>query len=311
MGRRHLRVSSAAGNCFKCGHGCHLNGLARRTFGASSSVMRKRSQIISGIKPVSLALTQDQAANTSAYSRADPDLQSSLIAWHPIELKMLRISYRSYGSEVLFARVVSPWGHRFCFQEEAVAEIMYRLPERAGDSSKLLFTHVRSIMNSVMPFGRTNALLQKNYYGSAERLKASTNMAKPTSVAEVNDFLGLAGYEVGYDTGIKVEERDIRDLERFGYRVNVFRGQMGYWATEGLSQNLKISQIKTLREETRNLAIIQNIDPLDRVSIDDDGILWQKFFKENEKKILSGAGDGVRIYPDSVVIFDEKKLGNS
>ncbi|GKE76832.1 hypothetical protein Tco_1542952, partial [Tanacetum coccineum] len=36
----------------------------------------------------------------------------------------------------------------------------------------------------------------------------------------------------------------------------------------------------------------------------------QKFFKENEKKILSEAGDGFRIYPDGV-IFDEKKLGSS
>ncbi|GJT71180.1 hypothetical protein Tco_1030466 [Tanacetum coccineum] len=36
-----------------------------------------------------------------------------------------------------------------------------------------------------------------------------------------------------------------------------------------------------------------------------------KFFKENEKKIFSEAGDGVRIYPDGIVIFDEKKLGSS
>ncbi|GJV67286.1 hypothetical protein Tco_1482795 [Tanacetum coccineum] len=36
-----------------------------------------------------------------------------------------------------------------------------------------------------------------------------------------------------------------------------------------------------------------------------------KFFKENEKKIFTVAGDGVRIYPDGVVIFDEKKLGSS
>ncbi|GKF11401.1 hypothetical protein Tco_0049327, partial [Tanacetum coccineum] len=36
-----------------------------------------------------------------------------------------------------------------------------------------------------------------------------------------------------------------------------------------------------------------------------------KFFKENEKKILSEAGDGVRIFPDGIVIFDEEKLGNS
>ncbi|GJX66848.1 hypothetical protein Tco_0302575 [Tanacetum coccineum] len=36
-----------------------------------------------------------------------------------------------------------------------------------------------------------------------------------------------------------------------------------------------------------------------------------KFFKENEKKIFSEAGYGVRIYPDGIVIFDEKKLGSS
>ncbi|GJW42727.1 hypothetical protein Tco_0071526 [Tanacetum coccineum] len=35
-----------------------------------------------------------------------------------------------------------------------------------------------------------------------------------------------------------------------------------------------------------------------------------KFFKENENKILSEAGDGVRIYPNGV-IFDKKKLGSS
>ncbi|GKC30179.1 hypothetical protein Tco_1037473 [Tanacetum coccineum] len=37
----------------------------------------------------------------------------------------------------------------------------------------------------------------------------------------------------------------------------------------------------------------------------------KKFFKENEKKIFSEAGDGVRIYPDGVVVFDEKKIGSS
>ncbi|GJV15118.1 hypothetical protein Tco_1360441 [Tanacetum coccineum] len=36
-----------------------------------------------------------------------------------------------------------------------------------------------------------------------------------------------------------------------------------------------------------------------------------KFFKEKEKKIFSEIGDGVRIYPDGGVIFDEKKLGSS
>ncbi|GJS62875.1 hypothetical protein Tco_0677439 [Tanacetum coccineum] len=36
----------------------------------------------------------------------------------------------------------------------------------------------------------------------------------------------------------------------------------------------------------------------------------QEFFKENEKKIFSEARDGIRIYPDGVVIFDEKKLKN-
>ncbi|GKD57585.1 hypothetical protein Tco_1290972 [Tanacetum coccineum] len=35
----------------------------------------------------------------------------------------------------------------------------------------------------------------------------------------------------------------------------------------------------------------------------------RKFFKENEKKIFSEAGDGVKIYPDDVVIFNENKLG--
>ncbi|GJR36725.1 MAK10-like protein [Tanacetum coccineum] len=37
----------------------------------------------------------------------------------------------------------------------------------------------------------------------------------------------------------------------------------------------------------------------------------QEIFKENKKKIFTFAGDGVRIYPDAVVIFDEKKLGRS
>ncbi|GJS02016.1 hypothetical protein Tco_0318524 [Tanacetum coccineum] len=37
----------------------------------------------------------------------------------------------------------------------------------------------------------------------------------------------------------------------------------------------------------------------------------RSFFKENEKKIFTVAGDDVRIYPDGVVIFDKKKLGSS
>ncbi|GJY84340.1 hypothetical protein Tco_0497716 [Tanacetum coccineum] len=40
-------------------------------------------------------------------------------------------------------------------------------------------------------------------------------------------------------------------------------------------------------------------------------IACRKFFKENEKKIFSEAGDGVRIYPDGVIIFNKKKLGSS
>ncbi|GJW55938.1 hypothetical protein Tco_0100023 [Tanacetum coccineum] len=36
-----------------------------------------------------------------------------------------------------------------------------------------------------------------------------------------------------------------------------------------------------------------------------------KFFKENEKKIFTVASDGVKIYPDGVVIFDDKKLESS
>nr|GEV79464.1 ribonuclease H-like domain-containing protein [Tanacetum cinerariifolium]GEV89158.1 ribonuclease H-like domain-containing protein [Tanacetum cinerariifolium] len=40
-------------------------------------------------------------------------------------------------------------------------------------------------------------------------------------------------------------------------------------------------------------------------------IACRKFFKENEKKIFTVAGNGVRIYPDGVVISDKKKLGNS
>ncbi|GKA79698.1 reverse transcriptase domain-containing protein [Tanacetum coccineum] len=43
---------------------------------------------------------------------------------------------------------------------------------------------------------------------------------------------------------------------------------------------------------------------------EDDGEVT-KFFKENKKKFFSEAEDGVRIYPDGVVIFDEKKLGSS
>ncbi|GJS74094.1 hypothetical protein Tco_0706935 [Tanacetum coccineum] len=37
----------------------------------------------------------------------------------------------------------------------------------------------------------------------------------------------------------------------------------------------------------------------------------RKLFKENKKKIFTVAGDGVRVYPDGVVIFDEKKLVSS
>ncbi|GJU24825.1 hypothetical protein Tco_1163446 [Tanacetum coccineum] len=37
---------------------------------------------------------------------------------------------------------------------------------------------------------------------------------------------------------------------------------------------------------------------------------FRKFFKENERN-FSEAGDGVRIYPDGVVVFDEKKIGSS
>ncbi|GJU29374.1 ty3-gypsy retrotransposon protein [Tanacetum coccineum] len=39
--------------------------------------------------------------------------------------------------------------------------------------------------------------------------------------------------------------------------------------------------------------------------------ITRKFFKENKNKIFSETGDGVRIYPDGVVIFDQKKLGSS
>ncbi|GJR79384.1 hypothetical protein Tco_0150169 [Tanacetum coccineum] len=42
-----------------------------------------------------------------------------------------------------------------------------------------------------------------------------------------------------------------------------------------------------------------------------DHFYRQNFFKENEKKIFTVTGDGVKIYPDGVVTFDKKKLGSS
>ncbi|GJX52468.1 reverse transcriptase domain-containing protein [Tanacetum coccineum] len=48
----------------------------------------------------------------------------------------------------------------------------------------------------------------------------------------------------------------------------------------------------------------------DDITLEDEGEVT-KFFKEHKKKIFSEAGDDVMIYPDGVVIYDEKNLGSS
>ncbi|GJX95722.1 hypothetical protein Tco_0351520 [Tanacetum coccineum] len=66
---------------------------------------------------------------------------------------------------------------------------------------------------------------------------------------------------------------------------------------------------KTLQSILTSRKLSEREDP--KEIIDLDHFYDTKFFKENEKKIFTVAGDGVRIYTDGVVIFDEKKLGSS
>ncbi|GKB42774.1 MAK10-like protein [Tanacetum coccineum] len=66
---------------------------------------------------------------------------------------------------------------------------------------------------------------------------------------------------------------------------------------------------KTLQSVPTSRKLFEKENP--REIIDLDHFYDTKFFKENKKKIFTVTGDGVRIYPDGVVIFDEKKLGSS
>ncbi|GJZ78416.1 MAK10-like protein [Tanacetum coccineum] len=66
---------------------------------------------------------------------------------------------------------------------------------------------------------------------------------------------------------------------------------------------------KTLQSIPTSRKLSKRESPREIINL--DHFYDTKFFKENEKKIFSEAGDGVRIYPDGVVIFDEKKLGSS
>ncbi|GJX79228.1 reverse transcriptase domain-containing protein [Tanacetum coccineum] len=90
-----------------------------------------------------------------------------------------------------------------------------------------------------------------------------------------------------------------------------------------VSKDMKNGAIE-LYDETRNefIANKQRVKPYQKDVLDagkDDVIhtgnnLYnrvQEIFQKNEKKIFTVAGDGVRIYPDGVVIFDKKKFGSS
>ncbi|GJX52028.1 putative reverse transcriptase domain-containing protein [Tanacetum coccineum] len=70
--------------------------------------------------------------------------------------------------------------------------------------------------------------------------------------------------------------------------------------SEDLIQNQIVEQ--TTQKWRRSMLFIQGITYI---------IACRKFFKEKEKKIFLEAGDDVRIYPNGVVIFDEKKLGTT
>ncbi|GJV39060.1 MAK10-like protein [Tanacetum coccineum] len=63
---------------------------------------------------------------------------------------------------------------------------------------------------------------------------------------------------------------------------------------------------KTLQSVPTSRKLSEKEDQMEIIDL--DHFYDTKFFKENEKKIFSEAGDGVRIYPNGVVIFDEKKL---
>ncbi|GKA02260.1 MAK10-like protein [Tanacetum coccineum] len=66
---------------------------------------------------------------------------------------------------------------------------------------------------------------------------------------------------------------------------------------------------RTLQSVPTSRKLFEREDPREIIIL--NHFYDRKFFKENKKKIFSEAGDGVRIYPDSVVIFDEKKIGSS
>ncbi|GJR54298.1 hypothetical protein Tco_1404819 [Tanacetum coccineum] len=80
-------------------------------------------------------------------------------------------------------------------------------------------------------------------------------------------------------------------------RVKQLEEYMGVIGSDFMQLSLKV--VEKLKDEIR--AEENKVKKIEKIT--------RKFFKENKNKILSEAGDGVRIYPDGV-IFDEKKLGS-
>ncbi|GJY03806.1 reverse transcriptase domain-containing protein [Tanacetum coccineum] len=109
----------------------------------------------------------------------------------------------------------------------------------------------------------------------------------------------------------------------FNSRLRLFPGKLKsrWYGPFSVSKDMKNGAIDLYNEDGNEFIVNkQRVKPYqkdvldtnrdDDITLEDEGEVM-KFFKENEKKIFLEAGDGVRIYPDGVVIFDVKKLGNS
>ncbi|GJY10132.1 retrotransposon ORF1 [Tanacetum coccineum] len=107
--------------------------------------------------------------------------------------------------------------------------------------------------------------------------------------------------EIAYKRPHKIEQNNsLLDLERDHTKLVYLRNE------EDKRSGVEYVMSKILRFYKECL----ELGPEYLTGIADEGEVT-KFFKENEKKIFSDAEDDVRIYPDDVVIFDEKKLGSS
>ncbi|GJV07462.1 hypothetical protein Tco_1345118 [Tanacetum coccineum] len=156
---------------------------------------------------------------------------------------------------------------------------------------------------NVMPLSTYMKLTDKNPVETDIRLSlASHSYIYPFGIAE-DVLVDVARIPESFG---KVEKGIKNDIEPIAPTMTVNRLVLEWEERIKLHQEeeMKFDQWRSKHFKNKHPALVEVKGEMNEGEV-------TKFFKENEKKIILEAGDGVMIYPDGVIIFYGKKLGSS